>query len=142
MLRCRLILVGFVCAQFIGSAAGQKSELKKEPIHYTSPASGQEMFMSYCAVCHGKDAKGAGPAASVLKIAPANLTTLTKRHGGKFPSERVSTMIMGEADLPAHGTREMPVWGPLFRSLDSHGDMIVRQRIVSLEDYLKSVQEK
>ena len=42
----------------------------------TSPASGQEMFMSYCAPCHGKEGKGNGPAAGALKISPIDLTAL------------------------------------------------------------------
>lgn len=45
-------------------------------VHITR-ASGREMFLPYGASCHGKEAKGDGPAASVLKVAPADLTGLT-----------------------------------------------------------------
>lgn len=123
-------------------AAAQQPEIKRGTVPYTSPTSGKDMYMSYCAVCHGKGGKGDGPAAAALKISPANLTTLTKRNNGKFPASHVSSTILGEADLPAHGSREMPVWGPLFRSLDTHGDLIVRQRVTNLTDYIKSLQEK
>lgn len=142
MTRRRLFPIIFLLVQLGIPAAAQQPEIKRGPIHYTSPTSGKEMFMSYCAVCHGKEGKGDGPAASALKTPPANLTTLTKRHNGKFPDAHVSSTILGEADLPAHGSREMPVWGPLLRSLDPHGDLIVRQRVVSLSEYLKSIQEK
>src|SRR3974390_2878723 len=129
----------FLLVQLRIPAAAQQPEIEKSNIHYTSPTSGKEMFMSYCAVCHGKDGKGDGPAATALKTLPANLTTLTKRNNGKFPDAHVSSTILGEADLPAHGSREMPVWGPLLRSLDPHGDLIVRQRVVNLSEYLKSI---
>jgi len=140
MLWSRLVPVTLLLLQVAYPAVAQKIE--KTPIPYTSPSSGKDMFNNYCAVCHGKDAKGDGPAASALKEAPADLTTLAQRNKGKFPSAHVSTMILGEADLPAHGSREMPVWGPLFRSLDSQGDLIVHQRVASLTEYIKSLQVK
>ncbi len=122
-------------------AVAQKTEIEKTPIQYTS-TSGKEMFSNYCAVCHGKDGKGDGPAAAALKTAPADLTTLTQRNKGKFPSAHVSTVILGEQALPSHGSREMPVWGPLFRSLDAQGDLVARQRVASLAEYIKSLQVK
>jgi mono/diheme cytochrome c family protein len=56
----------------------QKSEIKHASAGRTSPASGQEMFVNYCAACHGKDGKGDGPAAPALKVAPADLTALAQ----------------------------------------------------------------
>jgi len=138
----RVFAVTCLSAVLVVPAAAQQPPVKRAPIRYTSPTSGKDMFVNYCAVCHGKDAKGDGPAASALKTAPADLTTLTKRNGGKFPSAHVSSTILGDRDLPAHGSREMPIWGPPLRSLDAHGDLVVRQRIVSLTEYLKSLQEK
>jgi len=132
----------FLLSQFVYPAVAQQPGIEKTPIPYTSPSSGKDMFMNYCAVCHGKDAKGDGPAAAALKVLPANLTTLTKRHNGKFPSAHVSTTILGDAAVLAHGSREMPLWGPLFRSLEPNGDLIARQRVASLTEYIKSLQEK
>jgi len=140
MLWPRLVPMTFLLFTLTYPAVAQKIE--KGTIQYTSPSSGKDMFNSYCAACHGKDGKGDGPAAAALKEAPADLTTLTQRNKGKFPAAHVSTMILGEADLPAHGSREMPVWGPLFRSLDSQGDLIARQRVSSLTEYIKSLQAK
>jgi mono/diheme cytochrome c family protein len=70
--------------------------------------------MSYCASCHGKDAKGDGPAANALKQAPADLTMLAKQNGGKYPSNKVSSILRGQTKLVAHGDQDMPVWGPVF----------------------------
>jgi mono/diheme cytochrome c family protein len=106
----RLLMVTLL--SFVSLAAGaQQKEIKHAPVKATSPASGQEMYMNYCAVCHGKDGKGGGPAAEALKVPPADLTVLAQKNGGKFPSSHVSSVIRGEADLPAHGNSETPVWG-------------------------------
>lgn len=91
--------------------------VKHVPIKTTSPTSGKEMFESYCAVCHGKDGKGEGPAASALKVPPPDLTELAKKNGGKYPAPHVASVIRGQADLASHGSKDMPVWGPLFSSI-------------------------
>jgi mono/diheme cytochrome c family protein len=100
-------IIPFTCA---GAAQEQpQKEIKHVPITRTSPSSGREMYKSYCAVCHGTDGKGNGPAASALKVAPSDLTTLSKNNGGKFLALKVSSTIRGESNLPAHGSKEMPV---------------------------------
>src|SRR5579862_5147572 len=75
--------------------AQTKTVIKHVPIKQTSPASGQEMFTAYCAACHGKDAKGTGPAADALKVPATDLTTLAAKNGGKYPSMKVSSVIRG-----------------------------------------------
>lgn len=117
--------------------------VKKVPMKQTSPVSGKEMFTQYCAVCHGTDGKGGGPAAAALKTPPADLTTLAKRSSdGNFPRDRVATLLKNGSDLAAHGSSEMPIWGPLFKSLDRTHDIAVQQRIKNLNDYLVSIQAK
>ena len=108
----------------------------------TSPASGQEMFTTYCAVCHGTDGKGGGPAASALKVPPTDLTQLSKNNGGKFPALKVSSILRGTSDLPAHGSKEMPVWGPLFRSMSGGHESDVQQRLANLTQYVETLQAK
>jgi mono/diheme cytochrome c family protein len=108
----------------------------------TSAASGKEMFTTYCAVCHGTDGKGGGPAASALKVAPADLTVLSKNNGGKFPALKVTSDIRGESDLPAHGSKEMPVWGGLFWSMSRGHEGEVQQRVANLTHYVESLQAK
>src|SRR5579864_9334747 len=116
--------------------------VKHVPISDVSPSSGKDMFQSYCAVCHGKDAKGDGPAASALKVPPPNLTELSKKNGGKFPSAHVAAVIRGQADLAAHGSKDMPVWGPLFSSISQGHEGQVQQRIANLVSYIESLQQK
>ncbi len=112
------------------------------PVKDVSPASGKEMYMSYCAVCHGTDGKGGGPAASALKVPPTDLTLLSKTNGGKYPALKVTSSIRGETALAAHGSKEMPVWGTLFWSMSSGHQSEVQQRVVNLTRYIETMQAK
>ena len=138
------VLIVFTCA---AAAQDQGQDQTKTTIQHvtikpTSPASGKEMYTSYCAVCHGTDGKGGGPAASALKTPPADLTLLSKNNGGKFPTPKVSSILRGTSDLPAHGSKEMPVWGPLFRSISGGHEGEFQQRVNNLTQYVESLQAK
>ncbi len=138
-----LMLVPFLFAMASLVPAQEKPRtVQKAPIEQTSPASGQEMFKTYCAACHGADAKGAGPASSDLKTTPPDLTTLAKRHDGKFPGDYVANVLRYGAKAPAHGSSEMPVWGPLFATVSGRDPSIVTMRIANLVRYLESLQVK
>ena len=141
--RCNscLLLVLFFFATVPGNAQSQSSEVKKAPIQTTSATSGSEMFNSYCAPCHGKDGKGNGPAATSLKNPPANLTELAKKNGGKFPADHVSKVLKSGVS-GAHGSTDMPVWGPLFSQVSGRDEAIVQMRISNLVRYIESLQEK
>jgi mono/diheme cytochrome c family protein len=140
-IRRQLLLAVFLLVCSLGTGA-QDKEIKRAPVRPTSAASGKEMFASYCAVCHGRDGKGGGPAATALKVPPADLTVLSQKNGGKFPSNHVASVLGGEADLSAHGNKEMPVWGPVFRGV-SHGNAgEVQQRIANLTKFIESLQAK
>jgi mono/diheme cytochrome c family protein len=104
--------------------------------------SGKVMFQQYCATCHGTDAKGNGPLATLLKTPPANLTALSKRHAGKFPYEYVSSVLQFGPGPSAHGSSDMPAWGPIFRYYDKQNERVVQQRIKNLSNYLASVQDE
>ena len=132
----------FMVVLGISRAQEPKSTVKREAAPMTSPASGKEMFVSYCASCHGKDAKGNGPAANALKQLPADLTTLAKRNGGKYPTDKVTSILRGQTTLMAHGDQEMPVWGPVFWRLSQGREEQVQMRIANLNRYLESLQEK
>ncbi len=116
--------------------------IKHVPIKPTSAASGQEMFTTYCAVCHGKDGKGAGPAAEALKTPPTDLTSLAAKNGGKYPSMKVASVIRGQDVLAAHGSRDMPVWGKLFWTISEGSDAEVLQRVANLNKYIEGIQVK
>ncbi|HTR26715.1 MAG TPA: cytochrome c [Terriglobales bacterium] len=129
------------CAM-ISSAQEAKSTVKHAAAPMTSPASGKEMFTSYCASCHGKSAKGDGPAAGALKQPPVDLTMLAKRNGGKYPSDLVTSVLRGQTRASAHGDQEMPVWGPVFWRLSQGHEEQVTLRIANLNHYIESLQEK
>lgn len=116
--------------------------VKHVPITKAPANSGKEMFNSYCAVCHGKDGKGNGPAASAMKTPPTDLTLLAKNSGGKYPASHVAAVIRGQATTPSHGSQDMPVWGPLFSSIDQGHEGQVQQRITNLVTYVETLQAK
>lgn len=125
-----------------GQASAQDKEVKKVPVQPSNAASGAEMYKQYCAVCHGKDGKGNGPAASELKTVPPDLTKLAKGNGGKFPTDHVLNVLRNGVKAPAHGTADMPTWGPLLSSVSGQDAGIVNLRISNLTNYLKTLQEK
>jgi mono/diheme cytochrome c family protein len=102
--------------------------------------SGQQMYAYYCAACHGRDAKGHGPAAALLITPPPDLTTLSKRHAGKFPYDYVTDILEFGPGVTAHGSSDMPTWGPIFRRWDNQNERAVKERIKRLCDYLASLQ--
>ena len=136
----RITLTAFALAVTVASS-GFAQTIKTVPPNPTSPTSGKEMFNEYCAVCHGPDAKGGGPAAPALKKAPADLTQLTAHNKGKFPDARVAGYIEGDDKLDAHGTRDMPMWGGVFKSMAGGSD-ITRMRVANLTAYIKTLQAK
>jgi mono/diheme cytochrome c family protein len=135
------LAIASVIFALIAVSLAQEVKIKKAPAPYTSAASGQEMYESYCASCHGKTGMGDGPAAAALKVAPPNLTDVAKKNGGKFPDTHVAAVIRGEANMPAHGSREMPVWGPVFRKVSGGHDAEVQLRVANLTKYIRSLQK-
>jgi mono/diheme cytochrome c family protein len=119
--------------------------IKDVPIQQTSPASGSQMYATYCASCHGREGLGNGPAAPALRVAPADLTTLSRHNGGVFPMERVLAELRFGVATPAHGSPEMPIWGDLMMTLNAspaESNMVMHQRLLNLGEYLKTMQKK
>jgi mono/diheme cytochrome c family protein len=135
-----VVVSTFAAAQ--AAPAQTAPTVKHVPITHAPPNSGKEMFNSYCAVCHGKDGKGTGPAAPAMKTAPADLTLLAQKNGGKYPAAHVAAVIKGQALTPSHGSQDMPVWGPLFSSISQGHESQVQQRIANLVAYVDSLQAK
>jgi mono/diheme cytochrome c family protein len=104
--------------------------------------SGKQMFKQYCAACHGLDAKGHGPARVALKTPAADLTLLAKRHGGEFPYDYVANILRFGPGVAAHGSPDMPTWGPIFQYIDNYNQTAVQKRVKNLCDYIASLQEK
>lgn len=120
---------------------------------------GKSEFKSSCASCHGADARGKGPVSDQLKVPPPDLTMLAKKNNGVFPTTAVYEFIDGSKAIPAHGTREMPVWGERFNPVvnlphyvdpsywkmagpDQDPEVVVRKRILAVVDYLTRIQQK
>jgi mono/diheme cytochrome c family protein len=108
---------------------------------------GKGSFTRYCASCHGVDGKGDGPLANLLTPKPTDLTLLAKKNNGTFPVARVTRIIDGSEQIPAHGTREMPVWGHKFGAAEEAAggqptQTVGRERIQLLLEYLNKIQEK
>lgn len=103
---------------------------------------GQALYREYCAVCHGESGKGDGPMGRALKTPPADLTRIAARNGGKFPLERVERIISGENPIEAgHGTREMPLWGPIFSQVAWDQDL-GHVRLRNLAKYIEKLQRQ
>lgn len=101
---------------------------------------GPDLFRAYCSSCHGLDGKGAGPAAPALKAKVPDLTILAVSNHGEFPTNRVREMITGDLVVTSHGSREMPVWGPIFHQVEEDVDRGY-VRVQNLVDYMQSIQE-
>lgn len=133
----------FVILLFSAVVLAQQSGAEKQSTdEKIEPVSGKQLYSSHCAPCHGPDGKGGGPLATQLKVWPPDLTQLAKKNKGVFPSMRIAAVIDGEFDKAAHGSREMPIWGPVFRSM-AHGHSDSAQlRINRVVKYLESLQQK
>jgi mono/diheme cytochrome c family protein len=147
MLKKTMILLGMlVVVTGICLAQNQtegKTVVKETTIKQTNAVSGKQMFTEYCASCHGADGKGNGPAANAMKMQPTDLTQLARKHDGKYPANHVASVLkFGEGGEGAHGSAEMPVWGPLFHSLDKFHDNVVQQRISNIVNYIETLQAK
>ena len=107
-------------------------------------AFGEALYHEQCAACHGEDATGNGPAASALKVAPPNLTEISKRAGGTFPAARVVEIITYGGDIAAHGSGPMPMWGRVFSTEGGGGKIGAarsRQALIALKRYLETIQK-
>ena len=135
-----LLVLALGCLVAFAADEGAKT-IKKVNAQPSTSMNGVDLFKEYCAVCHGNDAKGTGPAADALKKRPADLTQLTRKNGGTFPELRVMNYIKGADVLAAHGSRDMPVWGSIFSQMSSNQDL-VQVRVYGLLKYIEQLQAK
>ena len=124
---------------FASSLALPKSKEQLEQLTYS--VKGPDLFRAHCAACHGPDGTGGGPLASALKTKAPDLTDIAKRNGGKFPADRVRRTILGDDVLQSHGSRDMPVWGPIFHQVEADQDF-GNVRLENLVKYLQSIQKR
>ncbi|MBM7066860.1 cytochrome c [Actibacterium sp. 188UL27-1] len=121
---------------FAGPATAQSGDV----------AEGQALFQTYCATCHGNQARGDGPTAEMMVINPPDLTQLAAMHDGEFPVLWVARRIDGRDLIPSHGL-PMPIFGSFFEGTDvpikvpTGQPMMVSQPLADLLVWLESIQE-
>jgi mono/diheme cytochrome c family protein len=120
----------------------QQKQIKYVPARPISPVSGQQMYTAYCAVCHGPNGKGNGPAAEGLTVPPPDLTALARKNGGKYPSDHVRNAIEGDLRLSTTGLNGMPAWGDLFWRMSQGHSSEVQLRVSNLNEHIESLQAK
>ncbi|MEM8850401.1 MAG: cytochrome c [Pseudomonadota bacterium] len=103
----------------------------------TDPAHGLALFQQDCAVCHGPDATGGdGP----------DLTRISARNGGPFPTIRVLAQIDGlgrhgdpEAVMPEFGAQDL---GPtVVVEFEAEVGTPVPADLLALARYLETIQQ-
>jgi mono/diheme cytochrome c family protein len=142
----RRITIGLIASSgllvWIMSSASNPKAPDVESTRLIESIQGPALYSAYCAVCHGKDGRGGGPMATSLKATTPDLTSIALRSGGKYPLTRVQRIISGEEQVPAgHGTREMPVWGPVFSQVAWDQDL-GRLRLYNLAKYIETLQRR
>jgi cytochrome c553 len=143
-IRIFLPVMAAVFAGCIGAAAQQNAKLRME-VGRTPANDGRQMYVSYCASCHGMDGKGSGEMAAVLKTQPADLTRLSSRNHGKYPAHRVATVLQEGVVTPAHGEALMPAWGPVFAKMDRSSSLVATSstkmlRVSNLSRHIRGMQ--
>jgi mono/diheme cytochrome c family protein len=138
-----LLLTALAAAFAVSMGYAEQSNRKITiSVTRTSPTSGRQMFSSYCAPCHGVDGRGHGPAATALKTQPVDLTGLIRKNHGRFPDTHIVAVLQFGAAVPAHGSAEMPVWGPILGRMNLANAQDKQLRISNLSRYIESLQER
>ncbi|KAA6460289.1 cytochrome c [Acidobacteria bacterium AB60] len=142
-MRKHLSLVAFTAGLLL--AVGYADQTKNRvtiPANKTNPTDGRQMYNSYCAPCHGVDGRGRGPAAQALKSPPVDLTALARNNRGKYPDSHVMAVLQFGTEISAHGSEQMPVWGPIFSRMNVANSQEKDLRMSNLSRYLQSMQVK
>lgn len=102
---------------------------------------GARLYLNHCAACHGFQGEADGPVAATMRITVPNLRTLTQRNGGTFPTDNVAAYIDGREINAAHGDRQMPIWGDVFRGPEQGtSERTVRRRIAAVVEFIETLQ--
>jgi mono/diheme cytochrome c family protein len=139
-------IVGIGCLATVMAVSAQtqtaaQKTIKQEPVKSIPDVAGAATFREYCTSCHGIGGHGNGPAATALKVAPTDLTLISKRAGGTFPFATIKSKIAGDDVVAAHGSRDMPTWGPLFKEADT-SNSVAELRLTNLVKYIEGMQSR
>ena len=139
----RLLVTATIATLAVGISYADQSNAKVTiPVNKTAVTNGKQMYGNYCAPCHGVDGRGQGPVASALKTPPVDLSVLSRNNHGKFPDAHIVTVLQNGAEITAHGSAEMPVWGPILGKMNQSNPQDRMLRISNLSRYLETMQEK
>ncbi|HSK43475.1 MAG TPA: c-type cytochrome [Candidatus Binatia bacterium] len=139
VLQGAVLLAGLFAAA--STAPDEKAKGQQyDPGHLIPSLNGADIYRAHCATCHGVAGKGDGPVAPALNTKLPDLSTITQRSGGVFPVARVRKIIIGDELILGHGSREMPIWGPIFHQIQQDRDY-GEVRLQNVTDYLKSIQK-
>jgi mono/diheme cytochrome c family protein len=135
--------VALICPAFASAGAAQQTQpatqTQVDQLIYS--IKGPDLYRAHCAPCHGSEGKGNGPMAAILKVKVPDLTVLAKNNAGQFPTANVRKTITGDQVLLAHGSREIPIWGPIFHQIEDDKDF-GNVRVENLVKYVQSIQQK
>lgn len=137
-----MVLTGLaVCALLVAYRPLPAAPVSGAPEEASHP--GRLLYEVYCQNCHGPTGRGDGPTSGVMNVKPADLTRISDRNGGEFPSEKVARTIDGRNLVRGHGDRQMPIWGLSMQQLDqdTNQENQVLEKILQLTRYLESIQE-
>jgi mono/diheme cytochrome c family protein len=138
----RMLVLGVGVVVAVAGSAVSAASASAQTTMMSGP-SGSYFYQTYCAVCHGPNAKGDGPLADSMRRRPPDLTEIAKREKGVFPADKVFRIIDGRQRVPGHGGPDMPVWGDAFRRAIEGGDeKAVETRIQAIVDYLATLQPR
>lgn len=126
----QFIVAGQIPAQ---SPSDSNVKIRYAPITRTSPGDGQKMYEQYCAVCHGLNGRGNGPAAPGVAAPPMDLVDV--------PRSRIRNVLDDNIAWRVHEKAGMPYWYDSFRWLDK-GDSagLSDMRVTALVSYVKRLQ--
>jgi len=110
------------------------------------PVNGRELYVRYCASCHGVGGRGDGPASKAFRRRPSDLTRVRERYGGQYPVRELMAAIDGRSPVRAHGDSAMPVWGIVFEQEKEEKEARWPKRTTLLQvrliaDYVLSLQQ-
>ena len=129
------------CALLLAASQNRATRSKGQDSSRMS-TQGAQIYREHCASCHGIDGRGHGPAASALKHPVPDLTSISQKNEGNFPYQGVRNVIEGIQPLSrAHGSREMPIWGPIFHEVEADQDW-GEVRLEAITRYIEAMQQK
>lgn len=124
---------------FLGMLFGVMFSCQQKNLEGHALASGEELYVSYCMICHGE--QGNGSMAELLTVQPPDLTKISARRNGEFPEEELYKIIDGRQMMQGHGTRDMPIWGLTFKNSEKlKNEKQVKENIERIVEYLKTIQ--